>query len=311
MPEQDRSMSTAAESLFAAITSAKLAEFVRDGREEDLYLEFKEKEDRRDGSLRDGDRYAFSKAVSGFANADGGVLVWGVETKHSGDHPDRACGLKPLANAAGFRAKLLDSVLNTTQPPVDGVRIEVVPGEGAGDYVKCLIPASDRPPHRAMLADREYWCRASNGFRKMEHYELADAFGRRHRPVLRLAVDLRPRPDPDKCEDVHFSFLNEGRGLARHAGFTCIFGAGTIINGVHGLQNLSGLNARPIVSYYDAINVVHATKIFASLGRAIIMRDNKGTPLPIDVTWYCEHMEAKSQTIEIEPNQPTLLCGTA
>jgi hypothetical protein len=56
-----------------------LQEIVRERREEDLYLEFKQKADRRTGDLMDSDRKAFSKALSGFANGDGGVLEKGSE----------------------------------------------------------------------------------------------------------------------------------------------------------------------------------------------------------------------------------------
>jgi hypothetical protein len=52
-------------------------------------------------------------------------------------------------------------------------------------------------PHRAMLADREYWRRTSNGFRRMKHYELEEVFERRLRPVLGFKVELRSRPDQD------------------------------------------------------------------------------------------------------------------
>src|SRR3989442_432609 len=115
------------ESFFEALKSeADVQRLVREKREEDLYLEFKEKADRRHGNLDPNDQRGFSKTVSGFANADGGVLVFGVATKKSRDHPDRASALKPITNAERLRAKLLDSILNTTQPPVDGVRIEDV-----------------------------------------------------------------------------------------------------------------------------------------------------------------------------------------
>ncbi len=306
-------VNTFLDAFFADLESdANLDQFVQDQREEDLHLEFKQKADSRHGNLDDPDRRAFSKAVSGFANADGGILLFGVETKKSQDSPDRVCALRPITNADRFQAKLLDSILNTTQPPVDGVRIEVIsvkPGEG---YVKCLIPASDMVPHRAMLADREYWRRTSNGFRRMEHYELAEVFGRRLRPVLRLKVELRPRPDQDPYEEVHFYFLNEGRGLARHTGFVCTFGEG-IIAGVEanrGLANVSGINAnQPVVSYYNHLVVVHPNGLFNVLGHAIIQRPNKGMALPIEVKWFSENMEPRSQSIEIEPSGPKLLSG--
>ena len=291
-------------------SEANLEQLVQDRREEDLYLEFKQKVDRRDGEMADGDRSAFSKAVSGFANADGGVLVFGIETKKSSDSPDRACSLKPITNTDRFRAKLLDSILNTTQPPVDGVCVETIPSASGAGYIKCLIPASDTVPHRAMLADREYWRRTTNGFRRMEHYELEEVFGRRQRPVLRLKIELRPRVDPDPHEEIYFYFLNEGRGVARHSGFFCEFGEGTVvaIDQSPCLTNASSINAnRPNVQYYNAQGVVHSNGILNSLGVAILRRETKGSPLAIKVTWYAENMAHRSLNFDVLPNAPLLV----
>jgi hypothetical protein len=297
-------MNKALQSFYESLRSEpELDQLVQDRREEDLYLEFKEKERRDRGELGDADKRAFSKAVSGFANADGGVLIFGIETRRSADGIDQAHALKPITAPGTFRSRLTDSVLATTQPVVDGVRVDVVPGQSGHGYVKCYIPASDKPPHRAMVAEREYWRRTSTGFRKMEHYELEDSFGRRLRPVLRLLLELRPRPEADPHEELHFFFLNEGRGIARHAGFVCRIDEG-IVAGVRGgaLVDLSALNRdQQTVSYYNPQVVIHANGLLNGLGHAIVQRPSKDSPLPIDVTWYAEEMSPRKQKVSVHP----------
>jgi hypothetical protein len=306
-------MNTQLESFFQSLNAeADLQRFVDDKREEDLYLEFKEKRDRRDGLLHDNDRYNFSKSMSSFANADGGILVFGISTKHQQDHPDRADDLKPITDASRLRVSLLDSVLTTTQPPVDGVRIELIPGTAITEgYVKCLIPASDMPPHRAILADREYWRRTSNGTRKMDHYELEEVFGRRRRPVLHVQARLVVRPELGDEEALHFSFVNVGRGLAYHAGLFCKFGAGTaVVHTFGGLSDASPLNDNaPSVLWYDPHTAIHPNGLSLAIGSALIRRPDRGKPLQIYVKWYAENMSAKEASTVIQPDQVTVLKG--
>jgi hypothetical protein len=161
---------------------ADLLALIGEQRQENLYLEFKQKADATTGALGKGDARHFSKALSGFANADGGILLWGVET----DKSEHAIGLRPISEIDRFQSSLKSSLLNATQPVVDNVVIEVVQAKalpGAG-YVKCLIPASDKTPHRSMLACREYYKRTTEGFYALEHFDLDDMFGRRPVPSL-------------------------------------------------------------------------------------------------------------------------------
>jgi Putative DNA-binding domain len=208
--------------LFESLASeVELQVLVDEQREEGLYLEFKQKADRRNGDLSETEKKGFSKSLSSFANADGGVVVFGIETSKDVDGVDRATSLKPITDHTRFRARLMDSILNSTQPVVDGVRIECIDAQNNAGYVKCLIPQSDKPPHRANVADHQYWRRVSTGHRRMEHYELEDVFGRRMRPSLKLLVELKPRPEGDPREELHFRLFNERRGLEKHVGFHC------------------------------------------------------------------------------------------
>src|SRR5690242_7666517 len=159
--------------LFDSIADiAGVRQLIADRQQENLYLEFKTKKDRSRPDLDDSETRQFSRALSGFANSDGGVVVWGIKT----DKEDRASELKPISLVAEFEARLKKSLLNAVQPFVDGVQIDTIledDGSMAG-YVKVLIPRSEKTPHRALLAEREYYRRSTEGFYRMEHFDLED-----------------------------------------------------------------------------------------------------------------------------------------
>jgi Putative DNA-binding domain len=283
--------------LFASLSSeAELEDLIHQKREEDLHLEFKQKADRRNGDLSDKERQAFSKAISGFANADGGVLIFGVETSRGSDGVDRAISLKPIEGHDRFRAKLMDSILNATQPVADDIQIECIDGSDNAGYVKCLIPSSAKPPHRATLAEHHYWKRISTGHRRMEHYELEDVFGRRLRPKLKLFIEQTPRVGSEQYVDVALYLLNEGRGIARHVGFLCRFEEDcTILDCVgSGLINISSLNAgAPTVTYANDASVIHANGIFLSAGKVTLARKKTDSQLFVSVSWYAQDTETR------------------
>lgn len=181
-------MTTVWDEFFEALCAeADLAKMVAEGVQEDLHLEFKTKKNRSVPDIDDSDRWQFSRALSGFANSDGGVLVFGIETGPQ----ERARALKPISNPDEFQARLKKSLINTTQPVVSGVRIEVIPASTPGQgFVKVLVPSSESTPHRAMFADREYYKRSTEGFYRLEHFDISDLFGRRPAPGLELVHQL-------------------------------------------------------------------------------------------------------------------------
>lgn len=183
---------------------------------EDLYLEFKQKHDTKHGKLDDDDKFNFSRALSGFANSDGGILIWGIETNKADESAKK---LKPISDVDGFIRSLKSSLINAVQPFVDNVLIEKVPTATSQEegYVKCFIPQSNKTPHRAILAGREYYKRSTEGFYRLEHFDLEDMFGRRQRPLLKMKITSGDYPgdDPD-VRQLSFAFINEGRALARY-----------------------------------------------------------------------------------------------
>lgn len=111
----------------------------------------------------------WSKALSGFANTGGGVVVWGVDCRkeldtESGLMLDRPTGKPALAlNAVEFAQKLADLLANATADVVEGVKIIPVQQNGPAGYVVCLIPEGRNKPYRAMFADERYFMRGLKG----------------------------------------------------------------------------------------------------------------------------------------------------
>ncbi len=160
-------------------------------REETLHLEFK-RQTNLASVYNDKDRGEIAKAMAGFANVEGGVVVFGVHAKDMGKRPDKVQSILPIENIEKMQAAIDRDVPNLTDPPIAGVRVERIvsttsPGEG---IVIIYVPPSDGGPHRVIrgsteLVDR-YYMRTASQTVNMPHAIMAAMFGRRPQPKLRL-----------------------------------------------------------------------------------------------------------------------------
>lgn len=107
----------------------------------------------------------WSEAVSGFANTGGGVVVWGLDCRDR-NRVDAVCGLSLIDNPLVFKSQLLGNIHQTTNPPVQGIEIEIVDqGNGGPGFVVCLIPEGGSKPHRAEQAkNKPYLIRTGSSF---------------------------------------------------------------------------------------------------------------------------------------------------
>ncbi len=173
---------TRAEDLFGRIEAHgmdAINAMLRDAKSEEAFLDFKQSGDAGKGvRLCDSDAKNLSKALSGFANADGGVIVWGISAP-SGPTGDVASGLQPLVDCKAFVARIDDKVSWGTTPPVMGVRSIAIPDEtGKSGFVATLVPASAIGPHQSTVVER-YLVRSGSSFHPVTHTVLAGMFGRR------------------------------------------------------------------------------------------------------------------------------------
>ncbi len=206
-------MSTYPEQLFELLDEGVLQDLIAQRQEENLHLDFK----RAQSLFSSNDRRNLAVALSGFANADGGVIVWGVGTTRvqGVEHASEVNSISPLSQFVSHLNEFTGQAVNPLVDRVRHKRIELGPDSG---IAVTLVPSSDGGPHMAKLSEDRYYKRSGSRFAKMEHYEVADMFGRRQRPDLRLTYRIQgtdvgaPR---GRIARIALRLENHGRGSAR------------------------------------------------------------------------------------------------
>ena len=146
--------------------------FLIERREETLHLEFKTLSS--NSGLNREDRKMIAKAICGFCNAEGGLLVIGVETKRV-DGIDTATALRPVRELNRLQNLVKAAVPEMLSPQHNGIKVEPVICAGTPDqgYILISVPRSDSRPHMSLLEQR-YFRRGSDGTRVLEHGEVRE-----------------------------------------------------------------------------------------------------------------------------------------
>jgi hypothetical protein len=193
--------------LFDALTLDDLRAFVANQQGEDLTLDFKTV---NRAELDADDRKNLAKALSGFSNSSGGLIVWGIDARKNDQGLDCATEVREIERVSVFLARLNELTSRAVDPPVDGIRHKTIVSADDRGCAVTLVPESDRGPHMAKLREDRYYKRSGDSFYKLEHFDLQDMFGRRKRPSLSLEANLvRPR------SEIILSLKNTGRGVAQ------------------------------------------------------------------------------------------------
>lgn len=99
-----------AEELFDRLrlqSEAAVDAMIADRQSEELFLDFKRSADNGAGDkLHQNDRQNLSKALSGFGNSEGGVIVWGVDCRNQKNSGDVAQCKVPIDNPRRFKSWL-------------------------------------------------------------------------------------------------------------------------------------------------------------------------------------------------------------
>lgn len=161
-----------------AWTRSDLEALVSANEEEGLHLDYKSSAALEKSVLKDD----LSKDVAAFANADGGVVVFGIEEK------DR----RPFRLDAGVPASVMtaerleDIVHGNVSPRPVGVRVKGIPlADDRYAFVVSVPAATALAPHQA--ADRRYYRRYETKNQPMYDHEIRD--------LMRRSTTSAPRVD--------------------------------------------------------------------------------------------------------------------
>ncbi len=191
--------------MISLISLSDLNSLITNGVQENLHLDYKDNralaKDKRDELVKD---------VSAFANADGGVLIFGIREK---DHfPD---SLDDGVSNHDISREWIEQILQSNiTPPIVGIQIVQIPLDTNKSYFVIQIPKSYRGPHQA--SDKKYYKRYNFKSSPMDHYEIQDITSRRQRIPQSIMLDLEvddyfklvcTNIGNEVVKDLSFSFL--------------------------------------------------------------------------------------------------------
>ena len=189
-------------------------------RESEVYfLDFKRSSDQGAGNnLSSNDRNNLAKAISGFGNSEGGVVVWGIDCSDTAGQADVAQAKLPLVDAAAFRARLEGAVSGCTVPAHDQVVSHAMPSHDRQGFVVTHVPKSARAPHQ-VVPDQRYFMRAGSAFAPVPHAVLQGMFGRRPQPHVfpKYTVAEPVIAENSVFVECGIGLYNDGPGIARDA----------------------------------------------------------------------------------------------
>jgi hypothetical protein len=207
-----------AQDLFDRLTQggeAEVLSFVEQSITEELFLDYKRSADDGGGTaLHNRDKANLARAISGFGNSEGGVIVWGVDCRNDpvrGDVPTRPVRIQ---NPNRFKSWLEQATSGLTVPPHAAVRHHAIP-EG---FALTLIPSGMHAPYQT-VGELSYHIRAGSNFVKAPHAVLAGMFGRRPQPVIKQSylVQETPIASPGLVKtQIGIILKNYGRGIAEN-----------------------------------------------------------------------------------------------
>ena len=126
---------------------AAIDHMVAERQEENLHLEFKTLSN--DAALTRDDRKMIARAVCGLANAEGGAVVVGVETKRI-DGVDVASGKRPIRNFDRYQRLLTGAMPELLSPQLPGITIQPITSDDGQGYLVIDVPRSDDRPHMSV-----------------------------------------------------------------------------------------------------------------------------------------------------------------
>jgi|GEM_PF-650393 len=211
-----------ADAIFEQLRSGGLPllhQVVADGWQEDLLLDFKTLE-KHSAPMSTNDRRNLAEALSGFANSDGGVIVWGINARaNNPNDPDIAKQLCPISNIKLFYSELQRDTPHVVSPGIVGVEHYLVYESDSSEtgFVITFVPKSETDIHMARAKDQfRFYYRSGSSFLLMEAFMVADRYGRRPRPKLEL--DYRLEHGGSSGRNIYVQLVigikNSGQGIA-------------------------------------------------------------------------------------------------
>lgn len=129
------------------------------------------------------------KDVTAFANAGGGTILFGIQSRLDGGR-SVADQLEPVTNQAITKDRLAEIIWSNTDPPFGGFKIDVIPVAGTEAIYVIRVDQGDTAYQNRI--DRKFYQRVEAMSQPMYAFAIRDVMNRRTTAVVRAVLNVRP-----------------------------------------------------------------------------------------------------------------------
>lgn len=254
-------MSNPALDLYNSIDSYKdLEALIDDAESESLFLECKSPINAP--RLNEGVRVHLAKAVSGFSNTAGGIVIWGAATtRHAHSGLDIISDIEPIGNCKKFAQTIGSRISSLTTPPCLGFQVKTIkktPSDGRG-VVIAYVPQTSGDPLRT-TTDSRFCFRDSDGFINAPYEVIKRLFSATQSPDIRAIISHESiEQDNNDIWRIPITVRNLSSAIGEHVEITIC---------VENPENCDQIKGR---TFIDVSHVNPGKKLFnASLQAAVL-----------------------------------------
>jgi hypothetical protein len=297
-------MSDAAMKLFNSIMHYKdVEELISNGESENLYIECKSPSGPK---LNQDLQSTLAKAISGFSNTAGGIILWGVSTtKHAHSNLDILTQIEPIATCKLFEQQINKAIPSLTTPSITKTasRLLFKKGKDTRGVVVTYIPKSAGDPVQSNK-DSMFYFRSGDEFTLAPYEMVKRLFAATDNPDLQLVILHRlTKRDENGKWTIPIAVENRSVAIAEHGKISILFknpGSCEEIT-VTNISDLSELNAKEKFFLGDMKDIIHRG-ITSIIGNIYIKMKGAKIPkrlLEFEVSLYANRMRARKFIVSI------------
>jgi len=298
-------MSDAASAFYATLTSIPAIQALVDaGEAEGLYLECKAPSS---PSLSREQKANLGRAVSGFANTVGGVIIWGVSTtRHAHSDLDILTQLEPLGSIASFSRQVANTIPSLTTPSISSAqsRILKTSSKETRGLLITYIPQLRTGPVQSN-SDSLFYFRSGDEFVIAPYDLIRRLFSFTEVPDLRIHLEpALVKKREDGSWEIPLTIRNLSPAMAEHVDLFIQIGNPSACESItaNALDDASPLNPGKTVFTKQVQRIIHRGLNYAQGALVVKMRVGKRPKrvLRFSVTLYASRMLPVVQTFTIQ-----------
>jgi len=297
-------MADSSKTLFDLLSWQRLEEFIRNGEAESLYYECKAPGDPK---LTRDLRLHLAKALSGFSNTNGGILIWGLSTtKHAHSGLDVMTQLEPIGNCKSFAQQVANEIPGLSTPGVINAEVKTLtetPTETRG-IVVAHVPKFVGDPVQS-TEDQRFYYRSGDDFVVAPYEMVKRLFAATESPDLHLVFpDQNLSRDSNLAWSIPIGLQNRSTAIAEHVLCMVRLLAANSYESVHSylLLDITSINPggnRTFSVYLEQVVHQGCTMIIGNVYVKFKAEDPSKGVIRIEADIFANHMKMRSSKLEL------------